>query len=55
MFTFHLFKPFLLKRETGKSEQDHIHFYIIRLSKNKLLNSSSKIGKTAYELESAYP
>lgn len=45
----------LLKRETGKNAQDHIHFYLIEEAKNVLLNSNKSIGEIAYSLGFEYP
>lgn len=40
----------LLKKETGKSAIDHIHYYLIEKAKNLLLNSSGSISEIAYDL-----
>jgi AraC-like DNA-binding protein len=45
----------LLKRETGKNAQDHIHYFVIDLAKNNLLNSSLSVSEIAYELGFEYP
>jgi YesN/AraC family two-component response regulator len=45
----------LLKRETGKSAQDHIHYYLVTELKNRLLNSNASINEIAYELGFEYP
>ena len=45
----------LLKRETGKNAQDHIHYFIIDQAKNSLLNSNLTISEIAYELGFEYP
>ena len=45
----------LLKKETGKSTQDHIHQYIIEKAKNKLLNSKESASEIAYALGFEYP
>lgn len=45
----------LLKRETGKNAQDHIHYYIIELAKNSLLSSDLSVSEIAYELGFEYP
>lgn len=45
----------LLKRETGKSAQEHIHAFIIEKAKNKLLNSSNSISEIGYSLGFEYP
>jgi AraC-like DNA-binding protein len=45
----------LLKKETGKNAQDHIHTYIIEEAKNSLLNSNATIGEIAFQLGFDYP
>jgi YesN/AraC family two-component response regulator len=45
----------LLRKETGKSTQDHIHQYIIEKAKNRLLNSSESTSEIAYALGFEYP
>lgn len=45
----------LLKKETGKSTQEHIHFYILEEAKNKLLNAGKSVSEIAYELGFEYP
>ncbi|WP_421921184.1 helix-turn-helix domain-containing protein [Marinifilum sp.] len=45
----------LLKKETGKSTQEHIHFYAIEFAKKKLLQSEDTISEIAYELGFKYP
>lgn len=45
----------LLKKETGKNTQDHIHFYLIEEAKNMLLNTQRSVGEIAYELGFEYP
>ena len=40
----------LLKKETGKNAQDHIHFYLIEEAKNVLLNSNKSVSEIAYSL-----
>lgn len=45
----------LLRKETGKSTQDHIHQYIIEKAKNKLLNSNESASEIAYALGFEYP
>ena len=46
----------LLKKETGKSTQEHIHYYLIEEAKNRLLSSNSKsVSEIAYELGFDYP
>lgn len=45
----------LLKKETGKSAQDHIHYQVIEEAKNILLNTDRSIGEIAYALGFEYP
>lgn len=45
----------LLKKETGKTTLEHIHFFLIERAKNSLLNSSDTISGIAYSLGFAYP
>ena len=45
----------LLKRETGKTTLEHIHFFLIERAKNSLLNSSDTISGIAYSLGFEYP
>ena len=45
----------LLKKETGKSAQEHIHLFIIEKAKNSLLNSKNSISEIAYSLGFDYP
>lgn len=45
----------LLKKETGKNAQEHIHFYLIEEAKNRLLNSPSSINEIAFSLGFEYP
>lgn len=45
----------LLRKETGQSTQDHIHDYIIRKAKNRLLNSTDSASEIAYSLGFEYP
>lgn len=45
----------LLKKETGKNAQDHIHFYLIQEAKNLLISSDKSIGEIAYVLGFEYP
>ncbi|MEM6264933.1 MAG: helix-turn-helix transcriptional regulator [Bacteroidota bacterium] len=45
----------LLKKETGKTAQEHIHFYIIEQAKNSLLNSNDPISEIGYSLGFEYP
>ncbi|PUZ28993.1 AraC family transcriptional regulator [Chitinophaga parva] len=45
----------LLKKETGKNTQDHIHFYLIEEAKNILLSTNRSVGEIAYSLGFEYP
>lgn len=45
----------LLKKETGKTAQEHLHLIIIEKAKNSLLNSTSSISQIGYELGFEYP
>lgn len=45
----------LLKKETGKSVLEHIHFHIVENAKNQLLNSNNPISQIAYGLGFEYP
>lgn len=45
----------LLKKETGKNAQEHIHFYLIEEAKKLLLNSEKNINEIAYGLGFEYP
>ncbi|WP_232541078.1 helix-turn-helix domain-containing protein [Spirosoma endbachense] len=45
----------LLKKETGKNAQDHIHFYLIEEAKNRLLDTNKSVGEIAYTLGFDYP
>jgi AraC-like DNA-binding protein len=45
----------LLRKETGKNTQEHIHFYLIEEAKNLLLNSEKNINEIAYNLGFEYP
>jgi AraC-type DNA-binding domain-containing proteins len=45
----------LLKSETGKNTQEHIHFYLLEKAKGMLVNSSQSINEIAYELGFEYP
>lgn len=45
----------LLKKETGKNTQDHIHFYLIEEAKSILLSTDKSIGEIAYALGFEYP
>ncbi|MEM6428432.1 MAG: helix-turn-helix domain-containing protein [Deinococcota bacterium] len=45
----------LLKKETGRSAQDHIHFFVVEKAKTKLLNSNDSVSSIAYDLGFEYP
>jgi AraC-like DNA-binding protein len=45
----------LLKKETGKNAQDHIHFHLIGEAKNLLLGTDKSVGEIAYALGFEYP
>jgi len=45
----------LLKKETGKNTQDHIHYYIIEEAKNILLSTDKSVSEIAYSLGFEYP
>lgn len=45
----------LLKKETGKTAQEHIHLFVIDRAKNILLNSSQSISEIGYSLGFEYP
>ena len=45
----------LLKKETGKTAQEHIHLFVIERAKNSLLNSRKSISEIGYSLGFEYP
>ena len=45
----------LLRKETGRSAQEHLYQYLIGQAKTKLLNSDERISQIAYELGFEYP
>lgn len=45
----------LLKKETGKNTQDHIHFYLIEEAKSRLISTNKTVSEIAYELGFDYP
>lgn len=45
----------LLKRETGKSAQEHIQFKLINIAKEKIVDDEKSISEIAYELGFKYP
>jgi AraC-like DNA-binding protein len=44
----------LLRSETGKTTQDHIHYYLLDKAKTLLANSDLSISEIAYELGFEY-
>jgi AraC-like DNA-binding protein len=45
----------MLKSETGKSTQEHIHYHLLEKAKNLLLSSDKNINEIAYDLGFEYP
>jgi len=45
----------LLKSQTGKNTQEHIHYYLLEKAKNLLVSSDKSINEIAYELGFEYP
>ena len=45
----------LLKSETGKNTQEHIHYHLLEQAKTRLTNSGLSITEIAYELGFEYP
>jgi AraC-like DNA-binding protein len=45
----------LLKSETGKNTQEHIHYHLLEKAKNLLISSDKNINEIAYELGFEYP
>jgi AraC-like DNA-binding protein len=45
----------LLKKETGKTAQEHTHLFVIERAKNVLMSSSSTISEVGYSLGFEYP
>ncbi|MCH6232407.1 helix-turn-helix domain-containing protein [Cognataquiflexum rubidum] len=45
----------LLKKETGKNAQEHIHYFLIEAAKNILINSDKTVNEIAYNLGFEYP
>jgi AraC-like DNA-binding protein len=45
----------LLKKETGKNAQDHIHYYLIEEAKNILMGTDKSVSEVAYLLGFEYP
>ncbi|MFV0605874.1 MAG: helix-turn-helix domain-containing protein [Niabella sp.] len=44
----------LLRKETGRNAQTHIHDFIIEKAKNRLLNSNDSVSEIAYDLGFEY-
>lgn len=45
----------LLKKETGKTAQEHIHLFVLNKAKSKLRHSQESISEIAYSLGFEYP
>ena len=45
----------LLKTETGKNAQEHIHFFILEKAKTMLVYDNKTVNEIAYELGFQYP
>jgi AraC-like DNA-binding protein len=45
----------LLKSETGKNAQEHIHYFLLEQAKDLLAGSDKRINEIAYELGFKYP
>jgi AraC-like DNA-binding protein len=45
----------LLKSETGRNAQDHIHYFLLEQAKNLLVGSDKRINEIAYELGFQHP
>ena len=45
----------LLKKETGKTAQEHVHLFVIEKAKSILLNSRNSISEIGYSLGFEYP
>ncbi|UKT65608.1 helix-turn-helix domain-containing protein [Pedobacter mucosus] len=45
----------LLKKESGKNAQDHIHFYLIERAKSTLISTNKSVSEIAYGLGFDYP
>ncbi len=45
----------LLKSETGKNAQEHIHYFLLEQAKNLLVSSEKRINEIAYVLGFEYP
>jgi len=45
----------LLKKETGKNTQEHIHYHLIEKAKHLLLNSQASVSEISHNLGFEYP
>jgi AraC-like DNA-binding protein len=45
----------LLKKETGKNAQEHIHYFLVEEAKNILMSSDKSVSEIAYSLGFEYP
>lgn len=45
----------LIRKETGKSAQEHIQFKLINLAKERIFDSTKSVSEIAYELGFKYP
>jgi AraC-like DNA-binding protein len=45
----------MMKKETGKSAQEHIQFILISLAKEHILDPEKSISQVAYQLGFKYP
>jgi AraC-like DNA-binding protein len=45
----------LLKNETGKNAQEHIHYFLLEQAKTLLVSSEKRINEIAYDLGFEYP
>ncbi len=45
----------LLRKETGKSTQDHIHYHLLGMAKDRLLGTDESIKEIAHSLGFEYP
>ena len=45
----------LLQKETGKTTQEHIHFHLLQLAKDRLLGSEDSVKEIAHSLGFEYP
>ncbi|MDP5169924.1 MAG: helix-turn-helix domain-containing protein, partial [Bacteroidia bacterium] len=45
----------LLRKETGKTTQEHIHYHLLEIAKDRLLGSDDSVKAIAYSLGFEYP